>query len=150
VHNELLRAELSSLTDGDYIADNVQRWCVTILVGAAIGVIGFISQFAIERISAVKFNLVAYYLSRDWRLAYAIYAWSNVLLVLVGSVLIVYFCPAAAGSGLPEVKAYLNGAAVSGQRQHRRTAATRSSRSADADITACLLFSLCSCSQFAT
>ena len=115
VHNELLRAELSGLTDADYIWDNVQRWCVTILLGAAIGIVGFISHYAIERISAVKFDIVAYYLSRDWRLAYAIYAWSNVLLVLVGSVLIVYFCPAAAGSGLPEVKAYLNGAAVSGQ-----------------------------------
>ena len=113
IHNELLRAELSSLTDFDYIYDNVQRWCVTMLIGALIGLIGFASHYGIERISELKFGLVESYLRTDWRVAYAIYSAFNLGLVLVGTVLIVYFCPAACGSGIPEVKGFLNGTAIS-------------------------------------
>ena len=113
IHNELLRAELSSLTDFDYIADNVQRWCVTLMIGVIIGAIGFASHYGIEHISEVKFNLVASWLSADWRIAFAIYTSFNLGLVLLGSVLIIFFCPAAGGSGIPEVKGFLNGTAIS-------------------------------------
>lgn len=41
--------------------------------------------------------------------AFLLYAGSNVGLILVSSLLCVYISPAAAGSGIPEVKAYLNG-----------------------------------------
>ena len=112
IHNELLRAELSGLTDFDYIVDNVQRWCVTLMIGVFIGVIGFSVHYAIERISEAKLDLVSAYLSRDWRVAYAIYTSFNVGLVLIGSTLICFFCPAAGGSGIPEVKGFLNGTAI--------------------------------------
>ena len=37
------------------------------------------------------------------------FLWTNLLLALASSMLCVYWMPSAAGSGLPEVKAYLNG-----------------------------------------
>lgn len=38
-----------------------------------------------------------------------VYAGFNVMLVIVAALLCVYIGPSAAGSGIPEVKAYLNG-----------------------------------------
>lgn len=38
-----------------------------------------------------------------------IYAGINVILVMFAALLCVYIGPSAAGSGIPEVKAYLNG-----------------------------------------
>ena len=42
-------------------------------------------------------------------LAFAVFSISNFVLLMVASVITVYVAPAAAGSGIPEVKAYLNG-----------------------------------------
>lgn len=42
-------------------------------------------------------------------MAFAWFAMSNFLLLMVASIVTVYIAPAAAGSGIPEVKAYLNG-----------------------------------------
>jgi len=42
-------------------------------------------------------------------MAFLVYAGFNVMLVMVAALLCVYIGPSAAGSGIPEVKAYLNG-----------------------------------------
>lgn len=42
-------------------------------------------------------------------LAFLVYAGINVILVMLAALLCVYIGPSAAGSGIPEVKAYLNG-----------------------------------------
>jgi chloride channel 7 len=41
--------------------------------------------------------------------AFAVFLVSNFALTMLATVLTVYVAPAAAGSGIPEVKAYLNG-----------------------------------------
>lgn len=42
-------------------------------------------------------------------MAFVVYAGFNMFLVMVAALLCVYIGPSAAGSGIPEVKAYLNG-----------------------------------------
>lgn len=42
-------------------------------------------------------------------MGFAFFAGSNFLLTLVAAFLTVYFAPTAAGPGVPEIKAYLNG-----------------------------------------
>ena len=42
-------------------------------------------------------------------MAFAAYAGCNVVLAVCAAVLCAFIAPAAAGSGIPEVKAYLNG-----------------------------------------
>lgn len=42
-------------------------------------------------------------------LSFVVYTLVNFGLVLVSSLLVAYVAPAAAGSGIPEVKSYLNG-----------------------------------------
>ncbi|KAK3037747.1 hypothetical protein RJ639_031118 [Escallonia herrerae] len=48
-------------------------------------------------------------LDYEYYLAFAAYAGCNVSLAICAAVLCAYIAPAAAGSGIPEVKAYLNG-----------------------------------------
>lgn len=42
-------------------------------------------------------------------MAFAFYAGCNLILAIAAAALCAYIAPAAAGSGIPEVKAYLNG-----------------------------------------
>lgn len=42
-------------------------------------------------------------------MAFVVYAGVNMFLVMAAALLCVYIGPSAAGSGIPEVKAYLNG-----------------------------------------
>ena len=42
-------------------------------------------------------------------LAFAVFAGCNMILAVAAAALCAYIAPAAAGSGIPEVKAYLNG-----------------------------------------
>ena len=120
VHNELLRTELFKLKQRDYIIDNIQRWLVTCVVGLAIGVIGFALHYGIDNVSKYKFQFVSQYLQSDivgvappWMLGFLLFTIINVALVTVGSVLIIFVVPAANGSGIPEVKGFLNGTAIS-------------------------------------
>lgn len=41
--------------------------------------------------------------------AFAVYVGCNMILAIAAAALCAYIAPAAAGSGIPEVKAYLNG-----------------------------------------
>ena len=42
-------------------------------------------------------------------MAFLVFSVSNLILTLVASIITAFIAPAAAGSGIPEVKAYLNG-----------------------------------------
>lgn len=53
----------------------------------------------------MKFNL--FYCR--YLLAFAAFAGSNLVLAICAAALCAFIAPAAAGSGIPEVKAYLNG-----------------------------------------
>jgi hypothetical protein len=53
----------------------------------------------------------------NYAIAFGMYLGINVGLAVVGLVITVYFEPTAAGSGIPEVKAYLNGTKVNRQKR---------------------------------
>lgn len=48
-------------------------------------------------------------LKGNYGMAFAVFSISNLVLLMVAAIITVYVAPAAAGSGIPEVKAYLNG-----------------------------------------
>lgn len=48
-------------------------------------------------------------LQSRFRQAFAVFAGCNMILAIAAAALCAYIAPAAAGSGIPEVKAYLNG-----------------------------------------
>ncbi|MCO5604966.1 hypothetical protein L7F22_059141 [Adiantum nelumboides] len=88
----------------------VVKWLLACLVGLLTGIIGFAINLAVENISAFKFLKTSEYMeNRRLDIACAILVASNLALVLTSGLLCTYIAPAAAGSGIPDVKAYLNG-----------------------------------------
>lgn len=86
------------------------KWMLVSLVGLLTGLTGLAINLAIENIAGFKLLKIAQFIeSRRLDVAFSILVGSNLVLVLSSALLCAYIGPAAAGSGIPEVKAYLNG-----------------------------------------
>ncbi|KAK0572376.1 hypothetical protein LWI29_030702 [Acer saccharum] len=86
------------------------KWSLCFLIGLIVGLIGFFNNLAVENISGIKFvitsNMMLY---RKFGMAFTVFSVSNFVLTLFAAIITAYIAPTAAGSGIPEVKAYLNG-----------------------------------------
>uniref|UniRef100_J3L6C8 Chloride channel protein n=1 Tax=Oryza brachyantha TaxID=4533 RepID=J3L6C8_ORYBR len=88
----------------------ILKWVLALLVGLIIGLIGFFSNIAVENIAGFKLLLMSnLMLQSRYNLAFLWHISCNAVLAAAAAALCAYIGPAAAGSGIPEVKAYLNG-----------------------------------------
>lgn len=86
------------------------KWTFCFLIGMFASAVGFFNNLAVENVAGFKFVQTSNLMLQDkYALAFAWFAISNFVLLMVASIVTVYIAPAAAGSGIPEVKAYLNG-----------------------------------------
>nr|GEW30668.1 chloride channel protein CLC-c-like [Tanacetum cinerariifolium] len=86
------------------------KWALALLIGVATGLVGFFNNLAVENIAGFKFLLTSKYMFNDnYIMAFFTFAGINLVLATCAGLLCAYIAPAAAGSGIPEVKAYLNG-----------------------------------------
>ncbi|OXA52085.1 H(+)/Cl(-) exchange transporter 7 [Folsomia candida] len=93
------------------------RWVIMIFIGIFTALIACCIDIAIEEGSGVKFNFLKKQVDQcveDGCLSIPFLYWilCNLVPVLIGSLLVVYVEPVAAGSGIPQVKCYLNGVKV--------------------------------------
>ncbi|XP_068637825.1 putative chloride channel-like protein CLC-g [Aristolochia californica] len=88
----------------------LMKWTLCFLIGVLAGLVGFFNNISVENLAGVKFVVTSnLMLERKFGQAFGVFAATNLVLTLFSSVITTYFAPAAAGSGIPEVKAYLNG-----------------------------------------
>ncbi|KAM7278858.1 hypothetical protein ACFE04_005992 [Oxalis oulophora] len=86
------------------------KWTLAFLVGLFTGLIATLINLAIENIAGYKFLVVTNLISKDRFLSGFLYfTGANFILTLIAAILCVCFAPTAAGPGIPEIKAYLNG-----------------------------------------
>ncbi|KAL1534940.1 chloride channel protein CLC-c-like [Salvia divinorum] len=86
------------------------KWTLALLIGLCTGLVGFLNNLAVENIAGYKLVITSNLMSNNKYLpAFAAFAGINVVLAISAGALCAYVAPAAAGSGIPEVKAYLNG-----------------------------------------
>ncbi|KAJ1375655.1 Chloride channel, voltage gated [Sesbania bispinosa] len=86
------------------------KWTLAFLVGFLTGIIATLINLAVENIAGYKLLAVLKYIHRERYLTGFLYFTGiNCVLTLVAAVLCVCFAPTAAGPGIPEIKAYLNG-----------------------------------------
>lgn len=86
------------------------KWLLCFLIGSVMGLIGFTINLAVENLAGVKFVFTSnMMLAGRYRIAFLIFSVSNLVLTLFASTITAFISPAATGSGIPEVKAYLNG-----------------------------------------
>lgn len=93
------------------------RWFVALIIGIITGLIASFIDFMVETISNFKYttikNSVDQCVSDDCLFVPMLIWWGfNGALVLVASFLVAFIEPCAAGSGIPQIKCYLNGVKV--------------------------------------
>lgn len=108
--NDVFKDYWRSRTRGEILQYITLKWTMACLVGICTGVVAFVVNVATVNITEIKLLAITTYLNEERYVAAAlILGGSNLLLVLLSASLCAYIAPAAAGSGIPEVKAYLNG-----------------------------------------
>jgi chloride channel 7 len=90
------------------------KWVLVILIGILVGSVGAFVQIFTEILTSWRFNAVTRLINNDnWGGAFFLYQAISILLGGVAA-LLCWFVPQAAGSGIPEIKAFLNGVALKG------------------------------------
>ncbi|XP_022774814.1 chloride channel protein CLC-c-like [Durio zibethinus] len=86
------------------------KWVFALIIGLGTGLVGIFNNIAVENIAGFKLLLTTeLMLKHKYYKAFAAYAGCNLGLAAAAAALCAFIAPAAAGSGIPEVKAYLNG-----------------------------------------
>ncbi|CAH2079881.1 unnamed protein product [Thlaspi arvense] len=84
------------------------KWLLCFFIGIIVSLIGFANNLAVENLAGVKFVITSNMMLAG-SMGFFVFTVTNLLLTLFASVITAFVAPAAAGSGIPEVKAYLNG-----------------------------------------
>ncbi|KAG6384122.1 hypothetical protein SASPL_156077 [Salvia splendens] len=88
----------------------LMKWLLAFLVGLLTGGIATLINLAVENIAGYKLLAVVKYIDEErYIMGFLVMAGANFFLTLVAALLCVFFAPTAAGPGIPEIKAYLNG-----------------------------------------
>ncbi|CAL1384809.1 unnamed protein product [Linum trigynum] len=110
VENELFKQDWRTRKKNEIVQYVVLKWTLALLIGFSTGVVGFFNNLAVENIAGFKLMWTnSLMLQNNYYLAFGAFAGCNAVLAVAAAALCAYGAPAAAGSGIPEVKAYLNG-----------------------------------------
>ncbi|KAG7603881.1 putative chloride channel-like protein CLC-g [Arabidopsis thaliana] len=86
------------------------KWLLCFCIGIIVSLIGFANNLAVENLAGVKFVVTSnMMITGRFAMGFVVFSVTNLILTLFASVITAFVAPAAAGSGIPEVKAYLNG-----------------------------------------
>lgn len=86
------------------------KWFLCLLLGSLVAITASTVNLSVENIADFKFWLTLKVMNKSSVFAsYLLYTLINCILVFFSSLIVVYYAPAAAGSGIPDVKGYLNG-----------------------------------------
>ncbi|CAI5479723.1 unnamed protein product [Closterium sp. Yama58-4] len=98
------------MTQADRIFHTTLRWLLVLLIGTCTGLLAFFVNISVEAIGGAKFGLVfAHIKGQNFLGGFLVLAATNLGLVLVSTCLCNGIAMEAVGSGIPEVKGYLNG-----------------------------------------
>lgn len=110
IENDLFKQDWRSRKKVEIFQYVFLKWTLALLIGLSTGVVGFFNNLGVENIAGFKLLLTSnLMLEHKYFQAFFAFAGCNVVLAVCAGVLCAYIAPAAAGSGIPEVKAYLNG-----------------------------------------
>lgn len=98
------------------VKKDVSRWFIFLLIGILTALVASTIDIVIEEVSLIKYGflkkLVDKHKNGDVGIPYLCWVLTNCVSVFIGAMLVTYVEPVAAGSGIPQVKCYLNGVKV--------------------------------------
>ncbi|KAG6467412.1 putative chloride channel-like protein CLC-g isoform X1 [Zingiber officinale] len=110
VENELFNQDWRSRGRSAILRYVFLKWTFCLFIGLVSGAIGFFNNLSVENVAGLKFATVSDLMLADkyWT-AFGVFAGSNLALLIFATAITAFVSTAAGGSGIPEVKAYLNG-----------------------------------------
>ncbi|XP_076640842.1 chloride channel protein 7 isoform X2 [Halictus rubicundus] len=112
--NQLLQDEERKKGYKFVVKKNFARWFIFLLIGICTALIACFVDISIDELTRLKYGYLKIYMDECvvenclW-LPYLIWLVLNLVPILIGAILVAYVEPVAAGSGIPQVKCYLNG-----------------------------------------
>lgn len=85
------------------------KWLFSLLIGIGTGVAAVFINLAVENFSGWKYAATFSIIQHSYFAGFLVFVIFNLALVFSSVYIITQFAPAAAGSGIPEIKGYLNG-----------------------------------------
>ncbi|KAM9457964.1 H(+)/Cl(-) exchange transporter 7 isoform 1-T1 [Clarias gariepinus] len=115
--NQLFLEEERRMSHMGFRCLEISRWFICGLIGFLTGLIACLIDIMVEKLAGVKYDVVKEYIEKfttDGGLSVSLILWAvmNSAFVMVGSILVAYVEPIAAGSGIPQIKCYLNGVKI--------------------------------------
>uniref|UniRef100_A0A830BEZ3 Chloride channel protein n=1 Tax=Phtheirospermum japonicum TaxID=374723 RepID=A0A830BEZ3_9LAMI len=87
----------------------VVKWILALLIGIGTALAAVCINISVENFAGWKYSLTFNIIQKSYFAGFLVYMLINLALVLSSVYIVTQFAPAAAGSGIPEIKGYLNG-----------------------------------------
>ncbi|KAK3027245.1 hypothetical protein RJ639_041663 [Escallonia herrerae] len=100
------QAQRGKLYIGYYVG---VKWFFALLIGIGTGLAAVLINISVENFAGWKYSLTFSIIQKSYVAGFIVYVLINLALVFSSVYIITQFAPAAAGSGIPEIKGYLNG-----------------------------------------
>ncbi|KAL3138646.1 hypothetical protein ABBQ32_006406 [Trebouxia sp. C0010 RCD-2024] len=100
----------------DYLVEESWRWLLSFLIGVSMGLLAFLVDIVLQRLNSFKFGAVRSVVSNHggfWA-PYMVWLCFTMGYAALSAYLVTSFAPLGAGSGIPEIKTYLNGVHIKG------------------------------------
>ncbi|KAM9304915.1 H(+)/Cl(-) exchange transporter 7 [Gastrophryne carolinensis] len=115
--NQLFLEEERRINHAAFRTVEVKRWVICGMIGILTGLIACFIDIVVEKLANVKYQVIKHNIDKFTEkggLSFSLLLWAtlNAVIVVVGSLLVAFIEPVAAGSGIPQIKCYLNGVKI--------------------------------------
>uniref|UniRef100_K7G6F7 Chloride voltage-gated channel 7 n=1 Tax=Pelodiscus sinensis TaxID=13735 RepID=K7G6F7_PELSI len=115
--NQLFLEEERRIHHTAFRTVEIKRWVICGMIGILTGLVACFIDIVVEKLAGLKFRVVKDNIDKFTEkggLSFSLLLWAtlNSSVVMVGSIIVAFIEPVAAGSGIPQIKCYLNGVKV--------------------------------------
>ncbi|XP_054991408.1 H(+)/Cl(-) exchange transporter 7 [Sorex araneus] len=115
--NQLFLEEERRINHTAFRTVEIKRWFICAVIGVLTGLVACFIDIMVEKLAGLKYMLVKGNIDKFTEkggLSFSLLLWAslNSAFVLVGSAIVAFIEPVAAGSGIPQIKCFLNGVKI--------------------------------------
>ncbi|NWH41466.1 CLCN7 protein, partial [Chloropsis hardwickii] len=115
--NQLFLEEERRINHAAFRTVEIKRWVICAMIGILTGLVACFIDIAVENLAGLKYRVVKDNIDKftaKGGLSFSLLLWAtlNASVVMVGSLIVAFIEPVAAGSGIPQIKCYLNGVKI--------------------------------------
>ncbi|XP_075686805.1 H(+)/Cl(-) exchange transporter 7 isoform X2 [Rhinoderma darwinii] len=115
--NQLFMEEERRINHAAFRTVEVTRWVICGMIGILTGLIACFIDIMVEQLAGVKYQVIKSNIDKFTEkggLSFSLLLWAtlNAVIVMFGSLVVAFIEPVAAGSGIPQIKCFLNGVKI--------------------------------------